>query len=175
MDVLGLPVPSRDVAAVLEDDLGRAGEVRRAADHLGQLHRDGVEDLGRSGTRRLRVLRRERGQVGVPGVGEPAVEASLELGGELGVGPTVGLVLPLPLGLEPGAALSRPAPVGQRLLGDMEWLEARPAQALLRQLHFFLAERRAVRLGGVLLVRAAVRDVRPHDDERRPVGGPPGR
>src|SRR2546426_12472529 len=47
-----------------------------------------------------------------------------------------------------------------------------PYTTLFRS-HLFDAERRAVRLGGVLLVRAGVRDVDPHDDERWPVGDAP--
>ena len=43
----------------------------------------------------------------------------------------------------------------------------RPAVGLLGQPHLLLAERRAVRAGGVLLVRAAVADVRADDDQRR--------
>src|SRR5438309_1120184 len=54
-------------------------------------------------------------------------------------------------------------------VGDVKRLEAGPAEALLRELHLVLAERRAVGLGRVLLVRTAVRDVGAHDDQRRPV------
>src|SRR2546426_4723091 len=53
-------------------------------------------------------------------------------------------------------------------------LEAGPAEALLGELHLFLAEWGAVCLGRVLLVRTAVRDVRAHDDQRRPVRDAPG-
>src|SRR2546426_8907106 len=45
-------------------------------------------------------------------------------------------------------------------------LEAGPAEALLGKLHLFLAEWGAVCLGRVLLVRAAVRDVRAHEDRK---------
>jgi len=61
----------------------------------------------------------------------------------------------------------------ERLLGDVKRLEAGPAEALLRELHLVFAERRAVGLGRVLLVRTAVRDVGAHDDQRRPVRDPP--
>src|SRR2546427_1854616 len=48
-----------------------------------------------------------------------------------------------------------------------------PYTTLFRsRFHLIGAERGAVGLGGVLLVRAAPGDVRPHDDERRPVGHP---
>ncbi len=42
-----------------------------------------------------------------------------------------------------------------------------PAQRLFRQLHFFLAERRAVSLKSVLLVRRAVAYMRAHENQRR--------
>src|SRR5881392_629531 len=61
------------------------------------------EHLSRGGARRLRVLHRERGQVGVPAVREPAAEPPLQLGGEVGVRPAVGFVLRLPLRFQPGA------------------------------------------------------------------------
>jgi hypothetical protein len=58
--------------------------------------------------------------------------------------------------------------VRERFVGHVERFRARPAKVLLREHHFFGAERFTVRLGGVLLVRAAVADVRARDDERWP-------
>src|SRR2546422_3916656 len=63
----------------------------------------------------------------------------------------------------------------ERFVRHVERLEAGPAEAWLGELHLFLAEWGAVCLGRVLLVRAAVRDVRAHDDQRRPVRDAPGR
>src|SRR3989449_4482664 len=62
----------------------------------------------------------------------------------------------------------------ERFVRHVERLEAGPAEALLGELHLFLAEWGAVCLGRVLLVRTAVRDVRAHDDQRRPVRDAPG-
>ena len=61
----------------------------------------------------------------------------------------------------------------QRFVGHVERLETGPPQALLCELHLFFAERGAVRLRCILLVRAAVGDVGPHHDQRRPVGDAP--
>ena len=52
--------------------------------------------------------------------------------------------------------------------GNQERRLGRPAEVLLGQAHFVDAERRAVRLEAVLLVRRAVADVRAHQDQRRP-------
>ncbi len=55
----------------------------------------------------------------------------------------------------------------ERLVGDVEVLVRVPAVGLLGEPHLLLAERRAVRGLGVLLVRRPGRDVRAADDERR--------
>src|SRR5688572_15936590 len=62
----------------------------------------------------------------------------------------------------------------QRLLRDIEALIWIPAVCLLRQADLVRAERRAVRLLRVLLVRAAEADVRPDRDQARPVVGAGG-
>ena len=56
------------------------------------------------------------------------------------------------------------------LVRHVEVLVGIPAVGLLRQAHLLLAERRAVRFRRVLRVRGADRDVRAHDDQRRPRG-----
>ena len=175
MDVPPPPVPRRDVAAVLEDHIGRARQVRRAADQFGEPRRDRVEHLARRGAGRLEVLGREGRQLGVPALGEPTREPALELGREVGVRRAVAVVALLPLGLEPGAALHRAPPVRQRIRGHVERLETRPAEVLLRELHLVLPERRTVGLGCVLLVGATKGDVRADDDEGRAIGDAPGR
>src|SRR6266567_1098509 len=107
--------------------------------------------------RRLGVGRRERRESLVPALGQASGEPALELRRELRVCPPVRVILLRPLGFEPGAALPGEPPVLERLLGDVKRLEAGPAEALLRELHLVFAERRAVGLGRVLLVRTAVR------------------
>ena len=53
--------------------------------------------------------------------------------------------------------------------GHVELAVLRPSVGALGESHLLLAQRRAVRLPGVLLVGAAGRDVRPHDDQGGPV------
>ena len=76
--------------------------------------------------------------------------------------------LRVPLGVRFGAALLRLAPVRERLVGHEERLRASASRRPSSSRTIFVgAERLAVRLRGVLLVRAAEADVRPRDDHRR--------
>ena len=72
----------------------------------------------------------------------------------------------------PGGVRGRSALALVEVRGDLvrhvEVLVGIPAVGLLGQADLFLAQRRAVRLGRVLRVRRADRDVRAHDDQRRP-------
>src|SRR5688572_19065887 len=62
------------------------------------------------------------------------------------------------------------------VLRDIEIAILGPSKESLRQTHFFDAERLAMRVPGILFVRAAVSDVGTRDDERRSIlGGPRGR
>src|SRR5204862_6902881 len=97
---------------------------------------------------------------------ERAAERPRELSGELGVRRAIRVIALLPFRLAARATLARAAPVRERLVRHVERLEARPAEPLFRELHLLGAERRAVRLRRVLLVRAAVGDVGAHDHER---------
>ena len=109
---------------------------------------------------------REDGQVAVPAGRQLAPLHLVDLGGEFGVlGPVGGEEFrPLPPGLR--AAL---ADAGGEVLadavGDEELRVLGPAVEALAQADFLLAERLAVRLGGVLLVRGTVADVAVQDDE----------
>src|SRR5438445_10377842 len=85
---------------------------------------------------------RERRQSRVPALGQAAGEPALELRRELRVGLPVGVVFLRPLRFEPGAALPGEPPVREGFVGDVKRLEAGPAEALLRELHLVLAERR---------------------------------
>ena len=153
------------VAAILDYDIGRGCEISGPTHQLGELRRQGVHDLARRGARGLRVLGRKLGESVVPTVRQPTGKAPLQLGGEVGVRLAVGVVLRLPLGFEPGPPLPRAAPLRQGRVGHVERFEARPAQMLLGEPHLRFAERGAVGLGGILLVRAAEGDVGADDHE----------
>ena len=182
MDIARAPAPGRHVAPVLEGEVRRGREVRRPADELGEPGREGVQHLPRRRARGLGIGGggggggggRERRETVVPAVRQTAGEPALELRGELRECLPIRFVLLRPLGFEAGAALPGEPPVRERFVRHVERLEAGPAEALLGELHLFLAEWGAVGLGRVLLVRAAVRDVRAHDDQRRPVRDAPG-
>src|SRR5262245_39755892 len=72
----------------------------------------------------------------------------------------------LPVG--PNGPEPRAAPMGQRFVGNVEGLEARPAGILLRGDDVVFAERLAVGLLGIL-AWTAVPDVRARDDHRRTI------
>ena len=114
---------------------------------------------------------REVGQRVLPALGQLAREHAFELTDRVGIGRRLHGI--------PGCVLGRTAlalgEVRVDLVGDVEVLVGIPAVGLLGQPHLLLAERSAVRLRRVLRVRGADRDVRAHDDQRRPrrlgVGG----
>ena len=86
-----------------------------------------------------------------------------------GSSPSVALEQLLPFAAQLGAALADP--LGEVLVdavGDEELGVLGPAVGALGLPDLLLAERLAVRLGGVLLVRRAVADVAVDDDQRRP-------
>jgi hypothetical protein len=72
----------------------------------------------------------------------------------------------LPLGLPDLTAIYGQAEMGQCLLGQAKRGLLRPAEKLLGALHLLSAEGRTMGLRLVLLARAAVGDVSPHDDQR---------
>src|SRR5262249_41244253 len=76
----------------------------------------------------------------------------------------------VPLALELLAARHRGAKRLERLLRNVEEPVLRPAELPLGETDLLLAEGGAVRLGGVLLVWAAVADVGRDVDQRRAVG-----
>jgi hypothetical protein len=55
------------------------------------------------------------------------------------------------------------------LIRDVERAVLGPSERALRQAHFFSAERLSVRMPCVLLVRAAIPDMRARDDQRRTI------
>ncbi len=93
-----------------------------------------------------------------------------ELGRQLWLRSAIAVEAVLPVGLSLGPLRGRAAPVLERFLRDVKVLVRVPAVELLGQANLILTERRAVCLDRVLLVRAAVADVRPADDQGGLVG-----
>ena len=113
---------------------------------------------------------REGRDVRIPTGGQLAAEPPLQLLRLVRPGGGERLVAPLPLGLQRRAPLAALPPFGERVLGHEERLQRGPAERLLGEPDLLLAQRRAVRLGGVHLVGASVGDVGPDHDERGPAG-----
>ena len=159
-----------DRAVDAEADRGRVGEVGGAGEQPRHAGGDRVLDLAGGLARREALLvGLEAGDLGVPAVGQGAPLGRVDLGGEGGLALGVGGELLLPGGARLGAAPADPG--GEVLLdpvGDEELGVFGPAVGALGLAHLLLAERLAVRGGGVLLVRRAVADVRVDDDQRRP-------
>src|SRR5687767_4436022 len=81
----------------------------------------------------------------------------------------IGVRSTLPRGFEPGAAVARRAKDPERIPGYMERRILGPAQRTFGRTHLVGAERLAVRLKRVLLLRAAVADMSAGDDQRRAI------
>ena len=152
--------------------LVRRPEVGRAAEEPGHVLREHVEHLARGVAPgdALRVGRKDR-QVAVPAVRQLAPLHLLDLGGELR-DTSRGSAAKSSVPRRARASAPRaPMPGGEVLahaVGHQELRVLRPAVGALGQPDLLLAERLAVRGGGVLLVRRAVADVAVEDDQRGP-------
>ena len=165
--------PASTLAAAVDQRERRGREVGGAADQLGHLAGRPLDHLlgglaggDHAGVRALAAARRRRSR-------RAARRASMRSSSGRGCGRRE-----LPLPLAPAARAPRSthsAEVRERLVGDEERLQARVAVDLLGEPDLLVAERRAVRVVRVLLVRRAGRDVRAHDDQARAVGRPPAR
>src|SRR5439155_272518 len=76
----------------------------------------------------------------------------------------------LPFRFGPLSLCHRFAKMRQRLVRNEKRRLSRPAELLLRQLHFLLAQRRSVRFERILLARRSEADVGAHQNKRRPRG-----
>ena len=159
-----------EVAEALERRVGRRIEVRRTAGERREAAARSAFITLPEATRVAMPLA-SAGKSGIsasqPGGSSP-LSAALQLLREVGEGPRVCGHAIVPCRLVARAARHRLAEVRQRRVGDQERRLGRPAELLLGQPHLLDAERRAVRLEGVLLVRRAVADVGAHPDQRRP-------
>ena len=163
-----------EVGFALDVGQVRLGQVRGAAEQLGQVRRqrlDGVLARVAGGHLGPGLVGRE---VGVPAGRQLARDPPAELGRQVRVQGGIGIEPRAPVGLQPLAVRDRVAEDGERLVGDVEGLVRVPAVRLLGEPDLVRAERRAVGLLAVVLVRAAVADVGPDGDEARPVVGARG-
>ena len=163
-----------EVGLALDVGQVRLGQVRGPAEQLGQVRRQRLDG----------VLARVPGghlgpglvglEVRVPAGRQLTGDPAAELGGEFRARRGIDIESRAPVGLQPLAVRDRVAEDGQRLIGDVERLVRVPAVGLLHEANLVRAQRCAVRLLAVLLVRAAVADVGPDRDQARPVVGPGG-
>ncbi len=143
-----------DVAAVVDVRVRRGREVGRPTDELRDRLCGPLDRLARCLAGRDRIIvGREARHVRVPPVGQLGGIDHLELRSLLGELPAVGVEAGVPLGLELAPPLAAAAEMRQRLVGHVELLVGIPAVRLLRQANLLLAKRRAMRRGGVLLMR----------------------
>ncbi len=124
-----------------------------------------LHGLARRLARGHRLAGLEPRRVRVEVLGHAAVGHVFERAGLVRVALAIVAEAPVPVLVLLAAAVADLAEVGERLVGDQELGVGIPAVELLRLADVLLAERRAVRLGGVLQ-RAAVADVGAHDDQR---------
>ena len=172
MQVAAGPVAFRERRRTFEDlaCLGGTVEVGRAADQPRIVLGDRILDLpgGVASGEALGVRREARDRIHGR-LGRQAMLHRIELGTLLGVAGLEGGQSLLPGGAKLRTALADA--VLEILVdagGDQELRVLGPAIRLLGELDLFGAERLAVRLVAVLLVRRAVTDVALDDDQRRP-------
>jgi len=155
-----------EVGQPLDQRLVGRRQVRRAAEQLRDVGRDGVEHLAGRGAGGDRLVGGLEGrQRGFPAVGELAGEAPLEVGRVVRMGSAVGLQTLGPLRLHLPAALARGVERHARRVGHQEGRLGGPAERLLGGDRLVRSERRAMRLGGAGLGRAAVADHGAHADQ----------
>src|SRR5579884_2653396 len=179
LDARGRRGRALEVTLALEPGERRGVEVRRSAHQLGEPAAELLEHrLG--GFARGKALRvgGEGRQLRVPALGQASRHHAAELGRFGWKRARAGGERGFPFALPGAPAVDGAAEVRERVRGDQEgWLD-RPAEPLLRRPQLFGAERGAVRLEGILLMRCPVAQVRAHHDERRAVthrGGRPQR
>ena len=158
----------KNLRTVDEGLVGRR-QIGGTAHQVEDLSRDGVQDLagGRPGGDRGGAD--EIGNLGIPAVGQFAVHELLVLLGQLGIFFRVAIkeLLPCLFGFSPFFDAFAENVAG--VVADAEILVFGAAQVLLGQTYLFGAQRRAVGVGTVLLVGAAVGDMGPElqNDQRR--------
>src|SRR6266404_7346671 len=140
--------------ATLYFGIVRARQIGGSAQQLWKLRRESIEYFAGRGTRRLCVLGTEDRQRRIPARGQAGGKPPLQLRGKLSMRCAIPVPLLLPVCFELGAAGFGRAPLLERVVRNVERLERRPAEVLLRRFNLVGAERGAVGLGSVLLVGA---------------------
>ena len=158
-----------DAQTIVDVRVVRWCEVGRAANELGDPSGEPLDHLaaGRARRHALRIGLEDR-QLGIPAIRQLARQNPLELCGKLGVRGAVRLELRLPRLACLGATDTIVHVLGH-VVRHEELLVLGPAVVGFRQLDFLIAERRTVRVRGVLLVRRTWCNVRAEHDDRRAI------
>ena len=164
---LGLDVGGEERGLALHRGVVALGQVGRTAPELGEHVLEGVEHAAARLAGRDRLARLEGRQLVLPAGGEPPLAQAVPQLEAVGV---VGLPLGealVPLGVPLPAALDGLAGARQRGVVHLEVLVGVEAEHLLGGAHLVLAERRPVRLAGVLGVGRGPGEDGAEDHQRR--------
>src|SRR5450759_897161 len=171
-DVAPARVGGLEDAGALDVGQVRFGQVRRATEELRQWLRQGIDRLLAGLARRQAVADGVALEARLPVARQLAGKASLEFGRFRWVLAGVGGQLLAPIRGELLTLGDCLAESGKNRVRYEEMRLRIPAVGNLGAADFFLAERRAVGLLGVVLRRRAESDVRPHGDQAGPLIAP---
>ena len=159
-----------EITASFQRRSRRRVEIRGPTNEVSHDGRQRVDRLSSCVARcHLAVRRREDREVRLPSVGQFTRERASKWVGHLGMRDAVRVNAALPRGLQFRTAPDRLSERAKDVNWHVERAVLGPSQRALRQAHLFDAERLAVRVPRVLLVRAAVADMRAGHDQRRPI------
>src|SRR5579883_3301401 len=155
------------IAQALKARIRGRVEIRRTANEVRNALCQGIQRLaaGSSCGDRL-ILRLPLRQISIPILRQLPAHDLLELGSLLRKLFPIGLKSLSPLLFGLGSLLNRLPEELQRILRHIELLQSGPAQLFLCRLQLFFPERAAMRFKGVLFVRCAISNMRPHQNER---------
>src|SRR2546423_1902214 len=154
-----------EAGLALDDRVRRASEIGGAADQLRDLAGDSVDyDARGSATRHISIFGRKRRKSSFPSVGKIAAQTALKLLFEPRIRRLVSVVNFVPSVFRLCSPFARFTPIGKRFGSNKKGLLRRVSKGLLGELDLFDPERRAMRLGRVVLVGASVTDVSANDD-----------
>ncbi|MET3215893.1 UNVERIFIED_ORG: hypothetical protein ABIC48_003662 [Burkholderia territorii] len=147
---------------------GRGIQIGGAADQRRDAGGEGIQHLAGSNPRchAFRIGRKNR-DIAVPPVGQRAAHRVQQRVGQLGKRARIRCEPRVPVIFSCAPLRQRATKMRERRCGDMKRGVGRPPEVVLGQAHLGVAERRSVRLVGVLPVGRAITEMRAHEDQRR--------
>ena len=164
-------MPGLELRQTLQVRIVGRGKVRGTADKCRQVRRDGIQYLagGFPCGHGANFRPKDRESV-FPCLTELLRTNVFELLRQVGMRPLIPSEHRVPEGIPFLPQFHGFPEMGKDLGRNVEMLLGIPAEVFLRESHLFLAQRRAVRFGGILFVRTPVADVRSYFDQGRPLG-----